>query len=181
MERQTHQFMVHCRGAALHPTWIIGTLCLAALLECPPAEATTASNTFTVQAVINSSCNVSATTLNFGTYDPTSATALSGTSTLSVFCTAGTPYAASLNVGSGGGSFVTRTIANGGNLLNYNLFRDVAHSQVWGDGSGSTFTVSGTGSGLLTANNLTVYGEIPVAQDKPPGTYTSTITVTVAY
>jgi spore coat protein U-like protein len=26
-----------------------------------------------------------------------------------------------------------------------------------------------------------VYGEIPIAQDKPPGTYTSTITVTVAY
>src|SRR4051794_29609847 len=50
-----------------------------------------------------------------------------------------------------------------------------------GDGSGSTFTMSGTGSGLLTANNLTVYGEIPIAQDKPPGTYTSTITVTVAY
>ena len=181
MERQTHQFMVHCRGAALHSTLISGALCLAALFVCPPTEAATASNTFTVQAVINSSCNVSATTLNFGTYDPTSATALNGTSTLSVFCTAGTPYTSALNVGSGGGSFVTRTIANGGNLLNYNLFRDAAHSQVWGDGSGSTFTVSGTGSGLLTANNLTVYGEIPVAQDKPPGTYTSTITVTVAY
>jgi len=181
MERQTHQFLVHCRGAALHSTWIIGTLCLAALLECAPAEATTASNTFTVQAVINSSCNVSATTLNFGTYDPTSATALTGTSTVSVFCTAGTPYTSALNVGSGGGSFVTRTIANGGNVLNYNLFRDAARSQVWGDGSGSTVTASGTGSGLLTANNLTVYGEIPIAQDKPPGTYTSTITVTVAY
>jgi spore coat protein U-like protein len=181
MERQTHQSMVRCRRAALHATLSIGALCMAALLECPVAEATTASNTFTVQAVINSSCNVSATTLNFGTYDPTSATAINGTSTLSVFCTAGTPYTAALNVGSGGGSFVTRTIANGGNLLNYNLFRDAARSQVWGDGSGSTFTVSGTGSGLLTANNLTVYGEIPIAQDGPPGTYTSTITVTVAY
>jgi spore coat protein U-like protein len=98
-----------------------------------------------------------------------------------VFCTSGTPYAAALNVGSGGGSFATRTIANGGNTLNYNLFRDAARSQVWGDGSGSTFTVSGTGSGLLSANNLTVYGEIAIAQDKPPGTYTSTVTVTVTY
>jgi len=180
MERQTHQSMVRRRSAA-HATLIIGALCMAALLECPRAQAATASNTFTVQAVINSSCNVSATTLNFGTYDPTSATALTGTSTVSVFCTAGTPYTSALNVGSGGGSFVTRTIANGGNVLNYNLFRDAARSQVWGDGSSSTFTVSGTGSGLLTANNLTVYGEIPIAQDKPPGTYTSTITVTVAY
>jgi spore coat protein U-like protein len=76
---------------------------------------------------------------------------------------------------------VTRTIANGGNTLNYNLYRDSARSQVWGDGSGSTFTVTGTGSGLLTASTLTVYGDIAAAQDKPPGTYTSTITVTVTY
>ena len=181
MERPTHQFMVRCRRAALHSTLIVGALSLAALFECPLANATTTTSTFTVQAVINASCNVSATTLNFGTYDPTSATALNGTSSLSIFCTSGTPYAAALSIGSGGGSFVTRTIANGGNTLNYNLFRDAARSQVWGDGSGSTFTVSGTGSGLLTANNLTVYGEIPIAQDKPPGTYSSTITVTVAY
>jgi len=164
-----------------HSTPILGALCLAALLECRPADAATTTNTFTVQAVINSSCNVSATTLNFGTYDPTSATVLPGTSTVSVFCTSGTAYAAALNVGSGGGSFTTRTIANGGNTLNYNLFRDAARSQIWGDGSASTFTVSGTGSGLLTANNLTVYGEIAIAQDKPPGTYTSTVTVTVTY
>ena len=166
---------------SIHSTPILGVLGLATLFECRLADATTTSNTFTVQAVINSSCNVSATTLNFGTYDPTSATALDGTSTVSVFCTSGTPYAAALNVGSGGGSFTTRTIANGGSTLNYNLFRDSARSQVWGDGSGSTFTVSGTGSGLLTANNLVVYGEIAIAQDKPPGTYTSTVTVTVTY
>jgi spore coat protein U-like protein len=160
---------------------IIGILCSTALLRCCPADATTTTNTFTVQAVINASCNVTATTLNFGTYDPTSATALAGSSTVSVFCTSGTPYTAALNVGSGGGSFTTRTIANGSNTLNYNLFRDSAYAQVWGDGSGSTFTVAGTGSGLLTASNITVYGQIPIAQDKPAGSYSSTVTVTVTY
>jgi spore coat protein U-like protein len=193
MERQTGGLATRRNIAAVPPDFrrskafgthsasILGALCLAAMFEYRLAQATTTSNTFTVQAVISSSCNVSATTLNFGTYDPTSATALNGTSTVSIFCTSGTPYAAALNVGSGGGSFTARTVANGGNTLNYNLFRDAARSQVWGDASGSTFTVSGTGSGLLTANNLTVYGEIATAQDKPPGTYTSTVTVTVSY
>jgi spore coat protein U-like protein len=164
-----------------HSALILGIAGSAVLLRCCPANATTTTNTFTVQAIINSSCNVTATTLNFGTYDPTSATALAGSSTVSVFCTSGTPYTAALNVGSGGGSFTTRTIASGSNTLNYNLFRDAAYTQVWGDGSGSTFTVAGTGSGLLTAGNLTVYGQIPIAQDKPAGSYSSTVTVTVTY
>lgn len=180
MERQTSPFAPRCRSAAQPPALILA-LCAAALLQSRPAGATITTNTFTVQAVISASCNVSATTLNFGTYDPAAASALDGTSTISVFCTSGTPYTAGLNVGSGGGSFTTRTIANGGNTLNYNLFRDAARSQVWGDGSGSTFTVAGTGSGLLTANTLTVYGEVAIAQDKPAGTYSSTITVTVTY
>jgi spore coat protein U-like protein len=117
------------------------------LLLASSVEAATAINTFTVQAVINAACNVSATTLNFGAYDPASGTALTGSSTVNVYCTAGTPYAAALNIGSGGGSFTTRTIASGSDTLNYNLYRDSARTQVWGDGTGSTFTVAGTGSG----------------------------------
>jgi spore coat protein U-like protein len=41
--------------------------------------------------------------------------------------------------------------------------------------------VAGTGSGLLTANTITVYGQIPISQDKPVGTYSSLITVTISY
>jgi len=152
------------------------------LAAAPLVDASsTATGTFTVQAVINAACNVSATTLNFGAYNPASATVLSGTSTINVYCTGGSPYTTALNVGSGGGTFATRTLSSGGNTLNFNLYRDAAYSQVWGDGTASTYTVAGTGSGLLTANTVTVYGEIPISQDKPVGTYTSTITVTVTY
>lgn len=154
---------------------------VVALAASAGAGAGTATGTFTVQAAINAACNVSATTLSFGTYNPASATALTGNSTISVYCTSGSAYTASLNVGSGGGTFATRTLASGGNTLNYNLFKDTGYSQIWGDGSASTYTVSGTGSGLLTANTITVYGQIPISQDEPVGTYTSTITVTVSY
>jgi spore coat protein U-like protein len=154
---------------------------LVALAAGTPAAAGTATNTFIVQATINSACSVSATTLNFGAYSPTSATALTGASTISVYCTNGSPYTTALNVGSGGGTFAARWLANGASDLTYNLYRDAAYSQVWGDGTASTYTVAGTGAGLLTANTITVYGQIPIAQDMPVGTYSSTITVTVSY
>jgi spore coat protein U-like protein len=145
------------------------------------AEAGTATTTFGVQAVINSECNVSANTLNFGVYDPTSASPLEAATTISVYCTLGSPYTVALNVGTGGGAFTGRTMTSSSNTLTYNLYLDAARTQVWGDGSGSTVTASGTGTGVLTATQLNVYGMIPIAQDKPVGTYSSTITVTVSY
>ncbi len=156
-------------------------LAIAALAASTVASAGTATGTFTVQATIASACLVTANTLNFGTYSAASATALTGASTISVNCTSGTPYATALNVGSGGGAFTGRTLLSGTDTLTFNLFRDAAYTQVWGDGTGSTFTVAGTGSGLLTANTITVYGQIPISQDKPVGTYSSLITVTISY
>jgi spore coat protein U-like protein len=156
-------------------------LAVAALAASAGVNAGTATGTFTVQATIASACLVTANLLNFGTYSPTAATALTGTTTINVNCTSGSPYTAALNVGSGGGAFTGRTLLSGSNTLTFNLYRDNAYSQVWGDGSGSTFTVAGTGSGLLTANTITVYGSIPISQDKPVGTYSSLITVTISY
>jgi spore coat protein U-like protein len=174
MEEQT------CPAVALQRRLCALAVGLGALLSAGAGAGTTTS-TFTVQAVINTACNVSATTLNFGTYNPAGGSALSGSSTISVYCTNGSTYTTALNVGSGGGTFATRTLASGSDTLNFNLYRDAAYSQVWGDGTASTYTVAGTGSGLLTANSLTVYGQIPISQDKPAGTYSSTITVTVSY
>jgi len=172
------------RGVALQRVGLCRYVAAVAVLLAAGAVAdasSTATTSFTVQAVINAACNVSATTLNFGTYNPASGAALGGTSTISVYCTGGSPYTTALNVGSGGGTFATRTLLSGSDTLNFNLYRDAAYSQVWGDGTASTYTVAGTGSGLLAANSLTVYGQIPISQDKPVGTYTSTITVTVTY
>ena len=154
-----------------------GALCGTA----PAAWAATATGTFSATAVISAACTVTAANLNFGTYNPASAVALTGNSTISVFCTSGTPYTVALNVGTGGGTFATRKLANGANLMNYNLFTSAALTAIWGDGTASTSTVAGTGVGVLTAVPATVYGSIPINQDLPTGTYTSTITVTVNY
>ena len=151
------------------------------LAGVPPAQAATDTATFSVSASIIDACDVHATNHAFGPYSPSSGTALDGTSTVSVYCTVGTPYALAINVGTGGGAFTGRKMTSGGHELLYNLYTSAARTTVWGDGSGATGTVSGAGTGLLTAATHTVYGRIGINQDSAPGAYTSTITVTLTF
>ena len=147
----------------------------------PNATAATDTATFNVTANIVDACDVQATNHAFGAYSPSSSTALDATSTVSVYCTVGTAYSLALNVGSGGGAYTGRKMLSGSNELLYNLFTSAARTTVWGDGSGSTSTVSGTGAGLLTAATHTVYGRIGINQDSNPGSYSSTVTVTLTF
>jgi spore coat protein U-like protein len=124
---------------------------------------------------------VAANNLDFGTYVPGATIALAGTTTINVFCSTGTLYSVAANVGSTGGLFSGRVLASGLNLLAYNIYTSAAHLTIWGDGTQLTGIISGIGLGLLTNSSNTVYGLIPIAQDLPAGTYTSTVTVTVSY
>jgi spore coat protein U-like protein len=157
---------------------LTAALALAAPMFCYAGTTTT---TFPVSAVINSACSVTAAALSFGAYNPSSGSPLDGTSTISVYCTVGSAYTVALDIGTGGGAYTARTIANGANVLDYNLYTSTARTTVWGDGTGATSTVAGSGAGLLTASTQTVYGRVSALQDKPAGTYTSTITVTVTF
>jgi spore coat protein U-like protein len=151
------------------------------VMVAPYVKAATDTATFSVTANIVDACDVQATNHAFGAYSPSSSTALDASSTLSVYCTVGTPYSLALNVGTGGGTFTGRKMVSGGNELVYNLYTSAARTTVWGDGSGATGTVSGTGTGLLTASTHTVYGRVGVNQDANPGSYSSTVTVTLTF
>ncbi len=153
----------------------------AAMAGVTPVMAATDTSTFTVSATIVQDCNLSATNLVFGNYDASDGSPLDGTTPINVYCSSGTPYSLALNVGSGGGTFTGRTMSGGGGNLGFNLYTSAAHSVVWGDSTGATNTVSGTGAGLLTAATHTVYGRIAAGQDLAPGAYASTITVTVTF
>jgi len=130
------------------------------------------------------SCTVASSPVAFGAYDPFSGSALQTTGRVDVACTDQTPYTVKLDVGVyGGGTFATRKLKHLtiGSWLLYNLYRDAGRSEVWGDGTGGTYTVSGTGAGLGTPNQHTVYGRLPALQNGHVGQYTDTITVTVTY
>lgn len=151
------------------------------VLGLSAAHAATSTSSFQVSATINASCVVEADDMSFGTYSPSSSTDLDAATDIDVFCTKGTAYTLKLDIGTGGGSFATRTLSKGADTLNYNLFTAPARTTVWGDSSASTSTVTGTGAGLLSADRKTVYGRLFAGQDENPGIYTSTVTVTVEY
>jgi spore coat protein U-like protein len=146
------------------------------------AHAAVATTTFSVTASVAANCTVAASNLAFGAFTGVDIT--TPTSTIGVNCTGTTPYSIDLDVGSGGGSFVNRALANGtGGTLIYNLYTTAARTVVWGDDSGATDVVTGTGSGMATTNNHTVYGALLAAgnTNAQAGNYSSTINVTVTY
>lgn len=158
-------------------------LCIAilgALAFVPSsANATTASTTFTVSAVVSPTCTISAGPLYFGTF---SGGLLNSTSTISVTCTNYDVYNVALDPGlATGATTTTRKMSlNGAKVtyLPYTLYSDSGRTVNWGQTIG-TDTVQGIGNGA--AQTLTVYGQIPAATGTPAGGYTDTITATVTY
>jgi spore coat protein U-like protein len=148
------------------------------------ANALTATTTFPVTATVLATCSVAAPALAFGNYTPGGG-AVAGTTAIAVKCTNGTTFAVALSGGLGAGTITQRLMTNGASTLQYNLYTNTTHTTLWGDGvTGGSVTQPGTGTGLATAVNYTVYGSLPDSaanQASAPGAYTDTITVTVTY
>lgn len=157
---------------------------LLVVLLSPIALAATATGTLSVTASVANSCTVGtgSNSLAFGAYTG----AVNNTNgSFQVTCTVGGTYSTALNVGSGSGaSFVTgRVLTNptpAGTLL-YNIYTTAGRTTVWGDGSGATAVVPGTGTGAV--QTITVFGQIPAGQTTTvtPGNYTDTVTITVTF
>jgi spore coat protein U-like protein len=144
---------------------------------CPTGGKNTSTST-SATATVLSSCNVGATTLNFGT-----AAVLTGnvdaTSTITVQCNNSLPYTVALNGGNSGATDPTqRKMANGASQITYGLYRDSARSLPWGSTTG-TNTASGTGTG--SSQGLTVYGRVTAQTTPAPAIYQDTIVVTITY
>jgi spore coat protein U-like protein len=148
------------------------------------SAANPATTTFAVTATVLKNCTVAAAPLAFGVYTPT-AGALAVNTTVSVSCTLSTPFNTELTAGGTAGTTIAqRLLSNGsGNTLQYNLYTTSGLSTPWGTTVG-TNTVAGTGAGMGTPVVQTVYGQLvdsAANQAVPPGSYSDTITVNVAY
>lgn len=148
------------------------------------AMAVNVNGNFQSNAVISSSCLLSASAVAFGAFTPTAtATTLSANGTVSATCSNGVPYALSLDGGTKG-TIATRKMggANVANadLLIYNIYTTTAKTTIFGDGttgSGSKINSTGTGS----AQAITVYGGLLTNQYVTPDNYSDTLTVTMTY
>ncbi len=150
------------------------------------ANAGTATSSFQVTATVLSTCSASATAVAFPNYTPGGG-AVTANGTISVKCTNTSPYHVALNAGSSTGDAFTQrlmTLAAGTATLQYNLYTTAGFATVFGDGTGTTATIAGTGAGLATPVTTTVYGQLldsTANQAVAPGNYSDTITVTISY
>lgn len=138
-------------------------------------------------------CTVSVGDLSFGDYDPLRAASLDSSTQVTVRCTLIPPpgtqivnYTVALSSGSSG-SMAERTMRAGTATLTYNVFRNSQRTEIWGDGTGGTRTVTGTL--LLTQpppartrqQTHTGFGRIPPAQDVAARNYADVLAVTVTF
>ncbi|HWA31056.1 MAG TPA: spore coat U domain-containing protein [Rhizomicrobium sp.] len=127
------------------------------------------------------SIGVSATPVDFGVYDPASSAAAGATGTITVQCGIGILPVFTVSLSKGSGSFAQRTLQQGSDTLNYNLYADALHMTVWGDGSGGSVTQGWAGLLTLGSTDYTVYGLVTSGQYPAPGSYTDSIVVTVKF
>jgi spore coat protein U-like protein len=133
---------------------------------------------------------VSATPVAFGTYNPLSGTATVSTGTVTASCTlvgggnTTVNLVSSYSTGSSG-SYATRRMVTGANLLTYNLYFDAAYTQIRGDGTGGSQTGGATfnltNGSPTQSTTSTIYGRATASQDVAAGTYNDTITITITY
>jgi spore coat protein U-like protein len=147
------------------------------------AQGATKTTTFLVSATVSKNCVMSAAPLNLGTFDGTND--LTASSNITVNCTNATPFTVDLDKGSSA-SYTMRTMKNGTDVLNYNLYTTSTYTNVWGDTTGGTAHNTGTGAGMGVpqAQTLTVYGRLQAVDNTgtfSAGTYNDTITATITY
>lgn len=160
-----------------------GLLAAASWLAPGAALAGTATNSLSSQTTVTTACNVSGSTLAFGSaINPIGTVPVDATATLTIECTAATPFSVALSAGTNAGgitNFSQRKLKNGSYTLGYQLYVDAGRTSVWGDGTNSSTTYGGNGTGGVLS--VTIYGRLPTLTGTVPGTYTDTVTVTVTY
>lgn len=129
-------------------------------------------------------CTVSSQPIAFGVYDPLQAAPAIAMGGVSVDCGSGGGrplLRVELDTGSSG-TYASRTLRNGGDVLLYNLFIDPTHTVVWGNGSGGSqaneFLRGPPGQG---PDVRPIHARLPAGQNAAAGTYSDTIVVTLIF
>ena len=137
----------------------------AAMLSAPLlGTAATDSTTFNVTLTLTASCTIDtkpAADLPFGTWseaDVSGATAITGSTSLDVTCSNGTPYTVDLSNGNNAaaGPLANRAMKSANaSYVSYELYSDAALTTPWVAGTPVSFT--GTGA----AQVLDIFGDVP--------------------
>ncbi len=132
------------------------------------------------------SCSFTAASgVGFGSYDVFKVTPTLVSGTLTFNCTGvgagGQSVTIALNRGTHSPGLPNRNMANGAQLLSYNLYQDAALTIIWGTGNRGTALFGPIVAANNTPVTLTIYGAIPAGQDLTAGSYSDTIRATINY
>jgi spore coat protein U-like protein len=154
---------------------------LATTSPSGPALAATATGTLDVSITIAQACVVGTSApVSFGSQDQL-AGSIGAQGSIEVTCTTGTEYNIGLGAGSSAGASVDNrkmTSSTGVATVAYQLYRDSARNERWGETVGTdTLVRTGTGS----AQQFPVYGSVTSQATPAAGTYSDAVTFTVTY
>ena len=127
------------------------------------------------------SCTISATAVAFGNYNVFGLTNVDSTGSITYRCnTAAANISIALSKGASS-TFTPRTLMKGAEALSFNLYRNAARTEIWGDGTGGTSMDTVANPANNQNVNVTVYGRIPALQDVSAGSYNDTIVATINF
>ncbi len=144
----------------------------------PCTAGASASFGFNARATVTNNCLISTGNLAFGTNSVLTG-AVRSSAAMNVQCTGNSAYQVSLSAG-GSGNVAARKMKNAatGETIGYTISNSL-DGPAWGDGSGGTAVVAGTGSG--TAQTITMYGKVPAQKTPAPGDYKDTVIATLVF
>ena len=126
-------------------------------------------------------CTISATSVNFGSYNVFNGSHTDSTGTVTYRCN-GSAHNITIGLTQGASaSFNQRQMQKGSEALTYNLFIDASRTNIWGDGTGGTSVYSIANPPNNTNVNLTVYGRVTAGQDVSAGTFSDTVTAVINF
>jgi spore coat protein U-like protein len=138
----------------------------------------TTQTTLEVTASVPATCVVSsAAHIHFGDYSPF-AGGVDAEGQVSIACTKGALARVSLDAGQNpSGAARSMRLAQGNDLLRYQLYRDAQRGSPWDPQDEASATSSSASVPIVFG----VYGRIPAGQDPTVGSYTDTVVVTVLF
>jgi len=128
-------------------------------------------------AFASGTCTPTSVGISFGTFSGAQVTNIGS---IGLTCSGNGNVTFAVTLSTGSGTYTTRLLKNGAPSLQYNLYRDAAFTQVWGDGTGGSNAVPGS----INVNSaqivtLPLYAKLPAQATPGQGGYGDTITVTV--
>jgi spore coat protein U-like protein len=148
--------------------------------------AATANTNLPISVSVNANCAVTATSVNFGVYDPLASAPTTASGALTITCTQGSAPVITVGLGLNAQASVRR-LSSGSAFIPYSLFQPTSNAPAAScAGASVAYPTSAPGFALTSAPSIAprsynVCAQIAPGLDVAVGSYTDTVIVTVTF